>query len=481
MLSFAPIGWYLLALVLVIPLLYCFYSCEPWHSAKLGFAFGAGLFLTSTHWLYVSIHIFGQAPWFIAVLLMFGLVFIMALYYAAIGWLISKISGRKPWVFLAVAPNIWIIFEWLRAWFLSGFPWMTLGYSQIDSTLAGFAPLAGVFSVSLMLVTSASAILVSLMSISVRRYIALFIAVVPWVVGGAFRTVDWTESAGAPVRTTIVQGGVSQDRKWLREQFRPTLELYRSSLIQNADSDLVLWPEVAIPAVLDQVSNYVEVLQSEVAKNNTTLLFGVLERDESLEHVYNSVIRIDGVSLQSYRKRHLVPFGEYFPVPDSIREWMRMMNLPFSDLSPGEAVQPLLTMSDGNALAVAICFEDAYAAEQLYAFPDATMLINVSNDAWFGDSIAPHQHLQIARMRALEVGRYVIRATNNGISAFIGPDGDLIQTGEQFRYLTMTYDVIPRGGVTPYIAVGNGPVITLSLLVFGWFGSRSRLSNSKIQ
>ena len=153
------------------------------------------------------------------------------------------------------------------------------------------------------------------------------------------------------------------------------------------------------------------------------------------------------------------------------------MNLPFSDISPGVSVQPLLRMPDGNALSVAICYEDAYAAEQLHAFPDATILINVSNDAWFGDSIAPHQHLQIARMRALEVGRFVIRATNNGISAFISPDGDLIQTGDQFRYVTMTQDVVPRTGVTPYTVVGNSLAITFSLVISGFFGLRSQLRN----
>jgi len=476
-LSFAPFSWYLLAPVLVIPLLYCFFYCEPRQSAILGFAYGAGLFLTGTHWLYISIHIFGQVPWFLAVLLMVTLVFIMAVYYAAIGFFISTSSRRKPWIFLAVAPTTWIIFEWLRGWLLTGFPWMTLGYSQIDSPLAGFGPIAGIYGVSLIAVTSASAIMIFLILSSTRRYMVLCIAIVPWFIGGVLRTIDWTEVAGPPVRATVVQGGVPQDRKWLREQFRPTLELYRSSLIQNADSDLVLWPEVAIPAVIDQVGSYIETLQSDISKVNTTLLLGILERDESLTHVYNSVIALDGLSLQSYKKRHLVPFGEYFPVPDSIREWMRMMNLPFSDISPGVSVQPLLRMPDGNALSVAICYEDAYAAEQLYALPDATILINVSNDAWFGDSIAPHQHLQIARMRALEVGRYVIRATNNGISAFISPDGDLIQTGEQFRYATITEDVVPRTGVTPYTVVGNRLVITFSLVISGFFALRTRLRN----
>jgi apolipoprotein N-acyltransferase len=175
-----------------------------------------------------------------------------------------------------------------------------------------------------------------------------------------------------------------------------------------------------------------------------------------------------------YRKRHLVPFGEYFPVPARVREWMRMMSLPHNDLAPGADVQPLLEAANGQKLAVAICYEDAYGAEQLYALPDATILINVSNDAWFGDSIAPHQHLQIARMRSLEVGRAGIRATNTGISAFISHTGELLETGAQFEPVTMTMDVQPRKGSTPYASTGNKPVIGLCLLILVGFWARSR-------
>ena len=474
MLSFAPFGIYPLSLVFVIPLLYAFRHCRPALAARLGFAWGAGLFLAGSYWLYVSIHVFGEAPLILAIFLMVGLVIIMALYYAAAGWTIATLRDGSPWQFIAIAPATWVFLEWLRGWFLSGFPWMTLGYSQIDSSLAGIAPGLGIFGVSLMLMLSASAILAALESSGRTRVALAVVAIVPWLAGALLKPVEWTTVAGPPVKTTLVQGGVSQDQKWLREQFEKTLDLYRSSLLEHGDSDLVLWPEVAIPAVLDQVEGYVSLLQRDVAARDSTLLFGILERDAARERVFNSVIAIDGSSRQVYRKRHLVPFGEYFPVPDFVREWMRMMNLPYSDISRGAAEQELLTLPDGNRLSVAICYEDAYAAEQLYALADATILINVSNDAWFGDSIAPHQHLEIARMRALEAGRHVVRATNNGISAFIGPDGAILESGPQFEYLTMTRDVIPRTGATPYARVGNWPVIVLSTLIPGWFAWRRR-------
>jgi apolipoprotein N-acyltransferase len=177
-----------------------------------------------------------------------------------------------------------------------------------------------------------------------------------------------------------------------------------------------------------------------------------------------------------YRKRHLVPFGEYFPVPAFVRNWMRMMSLPFSDLTPGADEQPLLSTMDGTRLSAVICYEDSYGAEMLFAFPEAALLINVSNDAWFGDSIAPHQHLQIARMRSLELGRETVRATNTGISAFIDSRGNVLATGAQFAPVQMSSDVQPRAGTTPYVRFGNWPVVSLSLLVLAGFWLRSRPS-----
>lgn len=476
MLSFAPFAIFPLAPLLVIPLLFAFIQSTPRQASQLGFAFGTGLFLTGTYWLYVSVHVFGQAPLILAIFLMLGLVAIMALYYAAAGWLIARLANSSLWQLIVIVPAIWVLLEWLRGWILTGFPWMTLGYSQIVSPLAGFAPLFGIYGVSLMVMISACGLLAAARATGMGRLPFAIIAAVPWIVGVLIGGITWTETSGPPVRTTIVQGGVSQDRKWLPEQFNQTLDLYRESIAQNSDSKLIIWPEVAIPSVLDQVEGYVSQLERDIAVRNQTLLFGILERDFQAGKVFNSVVSIGAEGQQVYRKRHLVPFGEYFPVPDFIREWMRLMNLPYSDIASGDDVQPLLRMPDGNELSVAICYEDAYAAEQLYALPDASILVNVSNDAWFGDSIAPHQHLQIARMRALEVGRTVVRATNNGVSAFIGPDGRIIDRGRQFEYVAMTHDVQPRTGLTPFARSGNWPVISLTLLIVLWAGWRSRFA-----
>ena len=472
MLTFAPFGHHWLALPLLLPVLTTCLRSVPATAARHCFWFGCGLFLAGTYWLYVSIHVFGQAPLWIAILLMVSLVVIMGWYYAATGWLISRLSEGSVLRLLLLAPAAWAIVEWFRGWFLSGFPWMSLGYAQIDSVLSGLAPVLGIFGVSAALVFSAAAALAA----ALHRWRILWagLAALPWLLGYGLQNVNWTHPAGAAVSTAIIQGGIPQDRKWLPSQFQPTLELYRAATFDGGDHELVVWPEVAIPALADQIDGYLRALQYELSQREQTLALGILERDAADERIYNSVLLLDGQSRQIYRKRHLVPFGEFFPVPDFVREWMRLMSLPNNDIVAGDARQPLLVTSGALKLAVAICYEDAYGAEQLYALPEASILINVSNDAWFGDTIAPHQHLEIARMRALEAGRYVVRATNNGVSAFIGPRGEILETGPQFEFLKMTRDVVPFDGLTPYARWGTWPVVMLCSTVLGVCGWQRR-------
>jgi len=478
-LGFAPFGWSLLAPLLVVPLLYICMTVSPRDAGSHAFWFGLGMFLAGTYWIYISVHVFGNAALWIALLLMVGLAVVMAIFLWIAGWLISHLSKGEPWLMLFVAPAAWVLIEWLRGWVLTGFPWLALGYGQIDTSLAGWAPVLGVYGVSFMLMVSTTALIVVLMSTGAQRLVGLFVVVLPWLLGGLLLLTDWTEPAGKQIRTTIVQAGVSQDKKWDRDQLRPIMEFYRQSTLKVADSEIIVWPEVAIPALDDRVGPYLDLVERDLRRSKQSLVFGILERsfeDSAEGDVYNSVMILGGTRRQAYRKRHLVPFGEYFPVPASVREWMKMQNLPHSDLAAGEDVQPLLVAANGARLAVAICYEDAYGAEQLYALPEADLLINVSNDAWFGDSIAPHQHLEIARMRALEVGRNAIRSTNTGISAFIGADGKLLDTGKQFEPQLMTADIEPRRGMTPYARGGNQPIIGLCLAILAAFWIRNRAS-----
>jgi apolipoprotein N-acyltransferase len=476
-LVFAPAEWSILAPVLTLPLLFIAVTGSPKDAGAHFFWFGFGLFLTGTHWIYISVHVFGNAALWIALLLMVGLSLILSTLLWLAGWLTSHLSNGEPWRLLFVGPTAWVLIEWLRGWILTGFPWLAHGYGQIDTPLAAWAPVLGVYGVSLMLLFSTAAILVTILTSGKERLVAAPLIFIPWILGGLLTFVDWTEDYGEPIQTTIIQGGISQDRKWLPEQRQATLDFYHSATLRVPDSQIVVWPEVAIPARDDQVRPYLDIVDRDARRNNQSVLLGILEYNgerKGQPQINNSVLLLGTDKRQVYRKRHLVPFGEYFPVPASVREWMRMQNLPYSDLSAGDDVQDLLTASNGTKMAIAICYEDAYGAEALYAFPGADILINVSNDAWFGDSIAPHQHLQIARMRSLEVGRYAVRSTNTGISAFIGPYGDLLQTGKQFEADIMTADIWARKGTTFYARFGNWPLMFLCFAVLGGFWIRNR-------
>jgi apolipoprotein N-acyltransferase len=231
---------------------------------------------------------------------------------------------------------------------------------------------------------------------------------------------------------------------------------------------------VAVPAETGQVAGYLAGIDRIMEARDASLLLGIMDYDEDLGGYSNSVLLL-GPGEGIYRKRHLVPFGEYFPVPDFIREWMRLMSLPYTDTAAGPE-RPELLQAAGEKVALTICYEDAFGAEQLYALPEATLLVNVSNDAWFGDSIAPHQHLQIARLRSLEAGRWQLRATNTGVTAFIDPRGRIHSRSPQFETAVLRARVEPRTGLTPYAATGNWPVVglCLALLAAGTLAARRR-------
>ena len=465
--GFAPLGLSMLVLVVLVPLLYIFHTVSPRDAAAHGFWWGTGAFLSGTYWITISVSGFGGAPIYAALVLMIGLVMIMATYIAITGAMISRLSYGEPWLLLAVAPAAWVLIEWLRGWLFSGFPWLAVGYAQSDSWLSGWAPVLGVYGASFAALVSATAVVVAFLTDKPGRIIAISLIFVPYLGGALLGGVEWTEKAGPPLTATIIQAGIPQDQKWQPEMLEPTLRFYRGETLEARDSDIVLWPEVAIPSATDLMTTFIAQLDADAERAGQSIIYGILEREEvrGERRTYNSMVLTDGSKRQAYRKRHLVPYGEYFPVPGFIRDNFEMKFIPQSNLTPGAPRQELLVHGSDTPLATAICYEDAYGAEQLYALPEARLLINVSNDAWFGDSIAPMQHLQIARMRSIEAERDTIRATSTGISAFIDHKGRLVQRGAQFEPVVMTRSVQPRVGATPYVRTGNTPVLVISLLL----------------
>ena len=463
-LSFAPFGWFWLAVPLTALLIFVTDSQSWREAARRGFLYGLGAFATGTYWLYISIHGFGGAPSIVAVVLMVGLFALMASYVALAAAAAAKIHCRRKLPrYCLLWPALYTVFEWARGFFFTGFPWLALGYGQIDGPLAGWAPVGGVYLTSFVAVAMAGALLVVLLGSRIERIAATIVAVSLLVAGLLLTSVSWTEPAGPRLRVSMIQGSVAQDQKWRPEQLQPTLTLYRDLTLAATDADLVIWPEAAIPALADRVRPYLQQLSATAARRDLQIYAGVLTVDRDAGQYRNSLIGLGPYEGQ-YHKRHLVPFGEFFPVPDFARKWMRSNGMPSQDTLAGADDQPPLRVGD-VLLAPTICYEDAYGAEQLGFFPDAQALINVSNDAWFGDSIAAHQHLQIARMRALETSRYMLRATNTGITAIIAPDGDIRQQLPQFETATLAGSIQPLRGVTPYARSGDWPVLVLSLFL----------------
>jgi apolipoprotein N-acyltransferase len=473
-LAFAPFGWHVVAVLSPAALWWLWEGLGPRSAARIGFAWGAGAFLTGTYWLYISIHVFGQAPLAVAILLMLGLVAIMALYPALAGYLCARAGGRGLARWLLLLPGAWVLAEWLRGWVASGFPWLSLGYSQTDAWPGGYAALAGVYGIGLAVAVLAGSVVALVRGRGAERLVAVAVAAAVLAGGDLLGGRDWTTPTGRTIDVALVQGAVPQDRKWLPEQRQPTKDLYRTLSVESAGADLIVWPEAAIPAVAHEELEYLAAVEAELRALGADLMLGMLEEDPQTGGYYNSLIAL-GDEPGVYRKRHLVPFGEYFPVPGFVRDWMRLMSLPYVDISRGTE-RPVPLVVAGEPMALSICYEDAFGAEQRPFLPAATLMVNVSNDAWFGDSIAPHQHLQISRLRAMEAGRYLLRATNTGISAVIGPDGRLVATSPQFETDVLEASVGPREGATPWVRWGNGPAVGLAALlaVAGVLAARRR-------
>jgi apolipoprotein N-acyltransferase len=474
-LAFAPLSWWPVGLIAPAVLFVIIRGLPPRRAAWAGAAFGVGLFAVGTYWLYTCLHIFGLVPVWLTVLLQAALVAIMAAYTAALCFVANRFwlkpGMTRDWL---VLPALWVLLEWLRGWALSGFPWLSLGYAFIDTPLAGWAPVLGVYGVTWAAVLAAiglgalsfpempAARQSAAAQAAVARAVALAAIAAVFVAAWLASRSEWTRPAGAKIAIAAVQGAVSQDRKWQIDNRDATMTRYAKLTEQAWGARLIVWPESALPVLANNIPDYLQNLRTTARAHDADFAIGLVNYEPATSRYFNGLLVMNEDGDGWYYKRHLVPFGEYFPVPGFVRSWMRLMSLPYDDISAGSEHQPALRAA-GQGLGLTICYEDAFGSSQLGVLRDATLLINVTNNAWYGDSTAPHQHLQIARMRALEAGRFLIRAANDGITAVIGPHGELVATLPQFQEAVLRADVQPMTGLTPYARVGNYPVVAAAL------------------
>lgn len=476
--SLAPFNLWPLALVAVALCYLLLQRLTPSQAAMRGWLFGFGLFASGVSWVYVSIHDYGSAPPVLAGALTLAFVAGLALFLAAFAWCWANFLRQAQYSLsnALVFAALWVATEFFRGWFLTGFPWLYIGYSQLDGPLAGLAPVGGVWLISFVLAFS-SALLINLLACKqARRQWPLYTGVlVPvWLVTALLQLMNWTDTAGAPLTVAAVQGNIEQSMKWDPAQVSNQLILYQQLSLTTPQVDLLVWPENAIPVLQTSATDFLRHLDTFAQQRQSALITGIPMRhlnSEGQVKLYNGITTLGDASGE-YLKQKLVPFGEYVPLQDLLRGVIELFDLPMSDFARGPSNQaPLIAKQ--QRIAPYICYEVVYPdfARKLAAHSE--ILLTISNDTWFGTSIGPLQHLQMAQMRALEAGRWMIRATNNGVTAIINPQGRIEQQIPQFEQGVLVGEVKPMQGLTPYLRFGSWPLVLVCVLVLG-LGLRKR-------
>ena len=455
--AFAPAGWWPFGLLCPAVLIGLWERASAPRAAWLGFWFGFGLFAVGTYWLYHAIHL--DAPVWLALLATLGLIGLMAAYHALTGYVVVRVFPAGPARWLLGAPGVWLLVEWLRGWLLSGFPWLTLGYTQTDTALANFAPLGGVYGISLVLLTGAGALVALLRGSRHVRVIAAAVLLVPWLAAAGLGTIAWTHPSGPPVSVAIVQANIPQEEKWQDERSGRILERYQRMTESAFGTRLIVWPESALPDLVNNLFPYVARLDRAARAHGSALVLGVL-RESSSGNYYNSILSL-GRQASWYDKSHLVPLVETIPLPRFVLRWLARMNLPSSSFAAGGSHQKPLPVA-GLELGATVCYEVAYGGYMLHMLPQANALVNVTDDAWFDDSVELDQQFQMARMRSLEEGRYMIVATDDGISGVIGARGEVVARAPAMRQVVLRSAVTPMDGMTPFARLGNGLAVLLA-------------------
>lgn len=484
--GFAPFFLFPLTILALAVLFYFWqHTHGKWGAVKLGFAFGMGYFSAGIGWLYVALHDYGGMSMPLAAVAIMLFAAVLSLYPAAAGYVQARLRGRlggqhgmaSGILLILMLPAVWTLQEWLRGLLFTGFPWLSLGYSQTPySPLAGYGPLLGVYGVSLLVALSAG----MLVYVWQARWnkpgrLASGALLVLWLAGAGLQAVPWTHAVGEPVRVSLLQGNISQHVKFSGDHLVNSLETYRR-LTESSDARLVVMPETALPLLREELPPaYVDLLAKHVQQNAGDILLGMFEYEQG--QYYNSVVSFGSAASQHYRKNHLVPFGEFIPLRPLLGVLINeVLHIPMGDQARGGERQSVMQVA-GQKVAVDICYEDVFGEEIIRYLPEATLLVNATNDAWYGESHAAMQHNQISQMRALETGRMMLRATNTGVTSVIDRDGKVLAMLPQHEEGMLTADAQGYAGSTPYVLWGNAMMLFLCglMLLVSWrLAARSR-------
>jgi len=459
-LSFSPFDYYYCCFIAIVLFKFCLNNTKPQQAMIIGLLFGLGLFGSGVSWVYVSMMLGGNGFSIIPFIMTLLFCSFWALFPVLFAYLYVKFQTNNlfdNWSFA----TFWLFVEYIKGeWVLDGFPWMQVAYSQVDSPLAGYIPIFGSYGTGF-IVVFISALLATTIQ---KKQLLLFIFIVGIFVTGYFlNQIDWVKRTGTPFKATLIQGNIAQKDKWQADNKNKTLKQYYDDTKEHWDSDLIIWPETAIPAYYAEVKdNYLLTLNDDAVRHKAAVVISLPYRGEQ-NNLYNSVFVI-GEGAGVYKKIHLLPFGEYLPWQPLSGYLLSYLDVRLGQFSRGEQKQTLLTAA-GYQFVTSICYEDAFGQLSIDQIKDAKFLVNVTNDGWFDGSIEPYQHMQIARMRALEAGRYLLRATNTGVTAIVSEKGKVIKVAPITERTTISAMVQPLQGLTPYAKVGDKQIIWLILLI----------------
>ncbi|ABZ77773.1 apolipoprotein N-acyltransferase [Shewanella halifaxensis HAW-EB4] len=473
-LSFAPYSiWplYLIALAFVI---HQSTALAPKQAFGYWLSFGFGCFSVGISWVHVSMDVYGGMPLIASIALMALLALYLALYPALTGYLTQKLAPKTSVIRnLLVFPALWTITEWARGWVLTGFPWLWAGYSQTEGPLKPIASMFGTLGLSFIVAMLAGAI--ALLAVKRWQSLAIAIPVLAALTVVAPMTSQVTPN-GETIKVALVQGNIAQSMKWDPDALWPTMLKYMDLSRPELSADLIIWPEAAIPAPEYMVKDFLYNANKVANLNNTAIITGIISNHG--DAFYNSLIVLGnynhkqqseadylGDGDNEFKKHHLLPIGEFVPFESLLRPLAPFFNLPMSSFARGDFIQPNLN-AVGHQISPAICYEIAFPEQLRANMNDHTdLLMTVSNDAWFGSSNGPLQHMEIAQMRSVELGRPLVRATNNGVTAVVDEKGNITHQLPQFEAGVLVADIQLMKGHTLFTTFGQWPVLILSFLI----------------
>ena len=462
-LGFSPFDYGFIPIISMLLLFKSIYLLPCKQSSICGFLFGIGLFATGISWVFVSIYSFSDAGFVISLLLTVLFISIMSVFPLLQCLLIKKLFAKtKPITLILGYTSVWCVFSYLREHLFTGFPWLILGYSQTSTLLAHYATLFGIHFVTLLTVLT-STLIFAIFNYQKRvRYISILAVMLIWLGGYGVSKIAWTTPINKEkISVSVLQGNIQQTNKWQPEYLYKIMSIYSNMLNKAWDSKIIILPETAFPVFAKHITPFLNEIKTQANQHNAAVLLGVPVLDAATSKYYNAAV-ILGKGNGRYLKRHLVPFGEYIPFAKYLTWFFKILNIPMADFSQGNQQQPLLTLHNFK-VAVFICYEIIFSDQVREQLQQANFIINISDDSWFGKSIGTFQQLQMAKMRSLETGRYLIYADNTGITAIINPQGNVIKEIAPFKSLILKGNIQAMQGVTPFMRFGDWAFFILLL------------------